>query len=70
MKNAGFYVGSAVLIGAAAFIAHRMGYSKGYTDASSHYKELERLAQNQVQVPASTATAGVFGFNAIPRFMR
>lgn len=60
-KNSGMYLGSAVLIGAAAFIAHRLGYAKGYTDASNQYKELERLAQNTVQTPGATV-AGVRGF--------
>jgi hypothetical protein len=60
-SNAGMFVGSAVLIGAVGFIAHRLGYSKGYTDASAQYKELERLAQNTVQTPGAT-TAGVHGF--------
>lgn len=59
-SNAGIYVGSAVLIGVAGFIAHRLGYSKGYTDASSHYVELQRLAQNTVQTPGAT-TAGTRG---------
>jgi hypothetical protein len=60
-NNAGFYVGSAVLIGVAGFIAHRLGYSSGYTDASNQYKELERLAQNTVQTPGATV-AGMRGF--------
>lgn len=61
-SNAGMFVGSAVLIGAVGFIAHRLGYSKGYTDASAQYKELERLAQTNVAAPASSsAVAGMFG---------
>lgn len=60
MKNAGFYVGSAVLIGAVGFIAHRLGYSKGFTDASTHYSELQKLAQNTVQTPGATV-AGLYG---------
>jgi hypothetical protein len=50
-----------VLIGVAGFIAHRLGYSSGYTDASNQYKELERLAQNTVQTPGATV-AGMRGF--------